>query len=323
MEKIDFKDRKILYQLDLNSRQPFSQIGKKVGLPKNVVSYRISRLKEMGIIKNFYTVIDIYKLGFIMMRFHYKYQYTTPEIEKEIIDYFVKHTNSTLVASTKGMFNLKVVKIIKNINDFYSIWQETQKKFGYYFQDKSSALFINEMYFAPSFLLLDDYDKEKRERVTLIGRGKRVEIDDMDFKILRLISSDARMQMTDIAEKLTSTTHTVKYKLKKLKQLGVIQGFRTDIDVSRLGYHIFRVNVFLKDYKQRSKIINYIKFNPNLVFIDTYTGEADLEIEFHLEDMSQIHQIMQNLMEKFPDAISYYKHLNIVKYHKFLYMPEE
>lgn len=323
MEKIDFKDRKILYQLDLNSRQPFSQIGKKVGLPKNVVSYRISRLKEMGIIKNFYTVIDIYKLGFIMMRFHYKYQYTTPEIEKEIIDYFVKHTNSTLVASTKGMFNLKVIKIIKNINDFYNMWQETQKKFGYYFQDKSSALFINEMYYAPSYLLLDDYDKEKRERVTLVGRGKRVEIDDMDFKILRLISSDARMQMTDIAEKLTSTTHTIKYKIKKLKQLGVIQGFRTDIDISKLGYHIFRVNIFLKDYKQRSEIINYIKFNPNLVFIDTYTGEADLEIEFYLEDMNQLHQIMQNLMKKFPDAISYYKHLNIIKYHKFLYMPEE
>ena len=59
MIKVDMKDRKILYQLDLNSRQPFSQIGKKVGLPKNVVLNRINRLKEIGIIKNFYTVIDV------------------------------------------------------------------------------------------------------------------------------------------------------------------------------------------------------------------------------------------------------------------------
>ena len=31
MVKIDSKDREILYQLDLNSRQSFAQIGKKVG----------------------------------------------------------------------------------------------------------------------------------------------------------------------------------------------------------------------------------------------------------------------------------------------------
>ena len=36
MIKIDLKDRKILYQLDINSRQPYSKIGKKVGLPKKM-----------------------------------------------------------------------------------------------------------------------------------------------------------------------------------------------------------------------------------------------------------------------------------------------
>ena len=70
MEKIDLKDRKILFELDINSRQTLTQIGRKVGLPKTVVAYRIKRLQERGIIKSFYTVIDVYKLGFIMMRFH-------------------------------------------------------------------------------------------------------------------------------------------------------------------------------------------------------------------------------------------------------------
>jgi len=322
MEKIDLKDRKILYELDINSRQTLTQIGKKVGLPKTVVAYRINRLQEKSIIKNFYTVIDVYKLGYIMMRFQYRYQYTTSKLEKEIINYFVNKTNSTLVASTQGMFNLKVVNIIKDINDFYNIWQESQKKYGHYFQDKSSALFIEEMYYAPSYLLFENYDRERREKITLIGREKRVDIDDLDFKILKIISLNARMQITDIAKKLNCTTRTVNYKLKKLSQLGVIKGFRVDIDISRLGYHIFRVHIFLRDYNQRNKVINYIKYNSNLVFIDTYTGDADLEIEFHLENMNQLYEIMQNIIEKFPNAIRDYKHLNIIKYHKFLYLPE-
>jgi len=323
MEKIDLKDRKILYELDINSRQTLTQIGKKVGLPKTVVAYRIKRLQERGIIKNFYTVIDVYKLGFIMMRFHYRYQYTTPELEREIIDYFINKPNSTLVASTQGMFNLKVVKIIKEINEFYNIWQDSQKKYGHYFQDKTSALFIDEMYYAPSYLLANHDDRERRKKITLVGREKQVQIDDVDFKILKLISVNARMPITDIAGQLKYSTRTINYKLKKLIKSGVIKGFRTDIEVTKLGYSIFRVNIFLRDYNERNKIIKYIRDNPNLVFIDTYTGDADLELEFYLENISQLYIIMQNIISDFPNAIRDYKHLNILKYHKFLYLPEE
>ena len=50
MFKIDVKDRKILYQLDLNSRQSLTTIGSKVRLSKTVVQYRINRLVKNGII---------------------------------------------------------------------------------------------------------------------------------------------------------------------------------------------------------------------------------------------------------------------------------
>ena len=52
MKELDSKDHRILYNLFLNSRQSLSSIGKKVGLPKNVVKYRIDRLIENGIIEN-------------------------------------------------------------------------------------------------------------------------------------------------------------------------------------------------------------------------------------------------------------------------------
>jgi len=61
MENLDLKDRKILYYLDINSRQSNSDIAKKVGLSKEVVNYRIKRLEKEGIIKGYYTVLDFYK----------------------------------------------------------------------------------------------------------------------------------------------------------------------------------------------------------------------------------------------------------------------
>ena len=52
--KLDLKDKKILYELDRNSRQSNKQIAKKVGLSEQVVGNRIRRLQEWGIIEYFF-----------------------------------------------------------------------------------------------------------------------------------------------------------------------------------------------------------------------------------------------------------------------------
>ena len=53
--RLSMKDRRIIQELNDNSRQSFSDIGRKVGLPKNVVNYRIRRLIDKGIITLFCT----------------------------------------------------------------------------------------------------------------------------------------------------------------------------------------------------------------------------------------------------------------------------
>jgi Lrp/AsnC family leucine-responsive transcriptional regulator len=108
IEKYDLKDRKILYELDINSRQSFRSIGRKVCLSKDVVASRVKKFKEIGLINTFFTVIDSSKLGYISFRFYLVFQHTTPKIEKEIVDYFVKSNNILWVTLIKGKFNLTV-----------------------------------------------------------------------------------------------------------------------------------------------------------------------------------------------------------------------
>ena len=46
MMKLDRKDYRIMHELDLNSRQSYSEIAKKVGLNKDSVINRINKLKK-------------------------------------------------------------------------------------------------------------------------------------------------------------------------------------------------------------------------------------------------------------------------------------
>jgi len=186
MKEIDLKDRKILYQLDLNSRQSLSQIAKKVGLTKKVVSYRIKRLQEMGIIKNFYTVIDAFKLGYTSFRFYLVLQNTTPEIEKEIINYFVDSKYSWWVTKIEGRrFDIVVIIWVKDMNDFYLFWEKTLLKYKKHLAEQVFSIYMQMTLFRYSFLL-DDSNLEDGNKYAVTWGGKKVKYEDLDFQILTL-----------------------------------------------------------------------------------------------------------------------------------------
>lgn len=83
---IDEKDRKILEELDNNSRQTDSQIAKKVGLSKQVVNYRISQMIKNKIILNFYTIINTGMFGMDSFYVFLNLEYINKEQEKKLLE---------------------------------------------------------------------------------------------------------------------------------------------------------------------------------------------------------------------------------------------
>ena len=322
MEKVDLKDRKLLYELDYDSRQSFSQIGKKVGLHKNIILYRVKRLMERGIIRYFYTVIDSFKLGYNSFRMYIVFQNTTPAIKKEIIDYFSNNQHTWWVGTFEGSYDLAVVMWVKDLHDFHVFWEETLKKYRQYFLDQIFCNYVRLHLFRHSFIV-NKYDKKDRETFEITGGGRKVKTDDLDFQILELLAKNARMPTIDIAKKLNSTVDTINSRIKKLIKLDVIQGFRVSIDYSKLGYQFFKVNINLNKYNNRGRIISYIKNDPHLIMIDKSIGYFDLELDFWVDNLDQFHEIMNNLTIKFSDSIKNYSYVHDPILYKMLYIPEE
>ena len=116
MVDIDLKDRKILYELDLNCRQSNAQIGKKVGLSREVVKYRIQRMEKAGIIINQWTAVDTYRLGYQVFRAYINFQDITKDVKDKIIQYFVNCRDTWGVISFKGDFD--VLFWVKDVGNF-------------------------------------------------------------------------------------------------------------------------------------------------------------------------------------------------------------
>jgi len=322
MDLLDVKDRKILYELDYNSRQSNSKIGKKVGLHKNVVNYRIKRMEKNGIISNYYTMIDTFKIGYNSLRFYISFQNVTPEKREEIIKFFVYNKYTWWVGSFEGEYDLAVLIWIKDLHDFYGFWEKTLRKYHSYFQKQKFSLYCQLRVFRHSFLMKDNYKKSDRDKYEITGGGKEVKTDELDFKILELLAVNSRTPTIQIAKKTDSSIDTIINRMKRLENLDVIQGYRVNINYEKLGYHLFKVNVTLNDYSQRGKIINYIRNNPNLIMIDKAIGYYDLELDFLLKNLNHLRIIMDNLTRVFPKEIKNFTFAHDPIYHKMVYMPE-
>jgi len=320
--KIDLKDRKILYELDLNARQSLNEIGKKVGLNKDSVAYRIKRMEDEGIIKKYSTVIDAFKLGYNVFRVYLQLQDIPLNIKKEIIKNLVEYKHSWSVYSAIGPFDLGFIAWIKNIHEFYQFYNGLLNKYSKYVAQKTVSIYVQADEYEKTYLISKEHIKTERKKFTIINDGKTVQIDETDYKILNEIALNARISITDLADKLKCSPQTINYRLNNLIKSGVIKGFRVNIDVSKLGLEYFDVRINLKDHSQRMKIINYIKNNPHFKCLNTTIGYSDLETEFIVENMDKLNKIVEDITIKFPEIVRTYFYAIPREIHKERWLPE-
>jgi DNA-binding Lrp family transcriptional regulator len=323
MIDLDVKDKKILYYLEQDSRQSMRNIGKKVGLSKDVVSNRVKNLEENGVIYNYYTVINTFKLGFNVLRFYIKLQFVTSDIKKEIIDCFLNNKYTNVVCSIEGSYDLVIIFSMKDVNEIYDFWEKTLDRFRDYFESYNFSLYYKEQLYDYRFLLGDDQSSEKRKKLIIASTREKIDIDRLDYKILSIIASNSRIPTIEIANKLNTTTSIVHYRIRKLRELGIIMGYRITIDCSIIGLKIMKCDLILRDRKSKNKIMNYLEKNPFLRGRDMSIGNTDIEVTLTLDNISSLHKIVQDLSNKYPGVIRNYRYWSDAAIYKYVYVPEQ
>jgi len=322
MVTIDLKDRKILYELDLDARQSLTQIGKKVGLKKDVVAYRVQRMQDEGIIKNFWTAINTFKLGYQVYRIYINFQYVSSQIKEKIIQHFINYRNVWAVISLKAEIDFDVVVWVKDIYEFYQFWNKTLDEFEDYFAKYTLSVYVEAFNYKKSYLLPDESKQGDRLLYRTTCSGKPVEIDEIDYKLLDELAINARIPLIDLTEKLGCSSQTVNYRLKNMIHNSVINAFRVNVDLSKIGLQHYKLEVYLKDHKQRNAIWSYLKEKSYCDTLNVAIGWSDLEFEVIVENVQRLGQVMEEIDAKFPNTIKKQGFWIFDKVHKERWLPE-
>jgi Lrp/AsnC family transcriptional regulator for asnA, asnC and gidA len=129
--------------------------------------------------------------------------------------------------------------------------------------------------------------------------SKNLEIDNIDLKILALLSEDAKIPYTEIAKKVYVSGGTVHVRMRKMEEMGIVRGTTLNMDYSKLGYDITAfLGIYLEKSSLYDQVVDELKKVPEVVKIHYTTGNYSIFIKIHCKDTKNLREVLHDKIQK-------------------------
>jgi len=302
MQNLDLLDRKILAELDQDSRQPFSQIAKKARTSRTVVEYRIKKLIESGIIISLSAFVDPAKFGLTSWKVYLQFHNKNKEIDQAITQFLQEEKRVWWIIKCEGNFDLMFLVLTKSVHEFYEFLSDFQSKFSRDEARIEITTHINSDFFSRGYLL----NKEsKKVCPTFLKEPTFEKLDKTDIEILKIIIKNSRTPSTEIATKLKTTARIVNYRIKDLLKRNIITNFRLIPNVNKMELDYYKVMFQLKNLttEKEKKFKKFLELQPNIINYSNSWGPWEIEFETEIKNYKKLTELINIIRNEFSDII--------------------
>ncbi|MFI0397172.1 Lrp/AsnC family transcriptional regulator [Paracoccus jiaweipingae] len=130
-----------------------------------------------------------------------------------------------------------------------------------------------------------------------------VRIDQIDQKILNILSHDARIPMAELARKVGLSKTPVAARVRRLEQAGVITGYRAVISPIRLGRsYVVWVEIRVTDTREPAlrKFNDAVRLIPEVEECHMIAGGFDYLLKLRTRDIDDYRRLMGDRISALP-----------------------
>lgn len=133
--------------------------------------------------------------------------------------------------------------------------------------------------------------------------SQKVELDEIDRRLIRALSEDARASGSSLAASVGVSESTVSLRLKRLRTSGVIKGFRVEIDTSAIGIPLQALISIRLAKHDRAEIDAFTSAAPNfpgVVRMYHMAGADDYLLHIVASDTEAVQSFVLDYLTRFP-----------------------
>ncbi len=95
---------------------------------------------------------------------------------------------------------------------------------------------------------------------------------------------------------------SVKARIDRLEENGVILGYRPEMDRTKLGLTYFKARIFHADNRKKdfSRLFEFAFDHPDICYLIEQIGDCKIEMAIEAGDLTQFNEVLDKLRREFP-----------------------
>jgi DNA-binding Lrp family transcriptional regulator len=124
-------------------------------------------------------------------------------------------------------------------------------------------------------------------------------LDSLDRKILAILRRDGRRSFADVARDLDISIATVKRRVDRLEESGVVQGYAAVLDTAKLGLGFEAiVEVYCAEKTTPRDVLATISGLQEVISAVTVSGEPDAVLRVQVTDVPHLERVIEDLRRR-------------------------
>jgi DNA-binding Lrp family transcriptional regulator len=299
---MDALDRRILFEVAENARESHSVLARKLRVSRETFDYRLKKLKKEGIVINSQARINIsnfiYGAYILLIRCHG----LTGQTEAAILEKMNKNRSTHFIGKIGGSYDYIIGFTVKRLTQLGEYVDFINEIVGKYKTRTCFLTIIEEI--KDSYKSI--FGKTNETIVSMPLVKDTTEIDDIDRKILVELGRDCTVPSWKISEATRITDVAIRKRIKKLMNQKVILGFRTMVDLTKIGYqlHYLFIKTLPENLAAEKNFKTHLKSDQFVSFATKVTGEYDYVICHLSKDNRELNDQIGKLRENFSNVVT-------------------
>jgi len=265
---------------------------------------------------------EAHSLGYTFYDIFFKLRYCSKQEENKIINAISKMQEVGWFVSSRGEWHLVVCIMSKSPEDFKKSLDKVLEILGEKVIDYDFFIVIEASQLQYKEVLEDTGSKKPKN--TYLGKQAEIKLKKADATILEKLATNCRCSLVDLAEQTNLTIERVRYAIKKLENLGIIQAYKPLINTNKLGYiwNIMLIQFHNCPEKKKQEFMDFLKNLKQVFYIVKGVGNWSLMTEFHTKNIQELDNIRSIISSKFENIIRDERLVQVINEHKCVFLPK-